>query len=295
MRSVMLLIAAGAISLSSTMAMAADMPIAPPPVYAPPPAADFGGWYLRGDVGFSNQSVSNVRSTNNAAYNGTSGLTQQSAFDSAGIFDIGVGYRFNSWFRADVTGQYRGKSNFKGTDVFSTSGYNLVGSGQDSYTASKSELLFLANAYVDLGTWWCVTPFIGAGVGAARVSISNFADNGVSNLHAPDTINGIPAYVGGPLLPSYVSAPSASRWNFAWAAHAGLAYQVSPNLVMELAYSYVSMGDGYTGPARAFDGSVGGSPFKFRDITSHDLKLGVRWNFDNPPPPMMMPPLIRKG
>ena len=25
----------------------------------------------------------------------------------------------------------------------------------------------LANAYVDLGTWWCLTPFIGAGVGGA--------------------------------------------------------------------------------------------------------------------------------
>ena len=38
----------------------------------------------------------------------------------------------------------------------------------DNYAASKSELGRLANAYVDLGTWWCMTPFIGAGVGAAH-------------------------------------------------------------------------------------------------------------------------------
>ena len=35
----------------------------------------------------------------------------------------------------------------------------------------------------------------------------------------------------------------------------------------------------------------------FRDITSHDFKLGVRWMFDAPAPmqPMMPPPLMRRG
>ena len=56
MRSVRFLVAAGAASLLlSSAAFAADMPI--PPQYAPPPVQDFGGWYLRGDIGFSNQSV----------------------------------------------------------------------------------------------------------------------------------------------------------------------------------------------------------------------------------------------
>jgi len=31
---------------------------AAPQYYAPPPVEDFGGWYLRGDIGFSNQHVS---------------------------------------------------------------------------------------------------------------------------------------------------------------------------------------------------------------------------------------------
>ena len=69
MRSVKFLVAAGAASLLSSAAFAADMPsIMPPPMYAPPPVEDFGGWYLRGDIGFSNQSVNNVRDTNSAAY-----------------------------------------------------------------------------------------------------------------------------------------------------------------------------------------------------------------------------------
>ena len=37
-------------------------------------------------------------------------------------------------------------------------------------------------------------------------------------------------------------------------------------------------GNGTTGATRAFDASfVDGGPFAFRHITSHDLKLGVRW------------------
>jgi hypothetical protein len=32
----------------------------------------------------------------------------------------------------------------------------------------------------------------------------------------------------------------------------------------------------------------------FRSITSHDVKLGVRWNLDSPPA-YMPPPLVTKG
>ena len=63
MRSVKYLIAAGAASLLSSAAFAADMPSimpAPQPYYAPPPVQDFGGWYLRGDIGMTNTSASKL-------------------------------------------------------------------------------------------------------------------------------------------------------------------------------------------------------------------------------------------
>lgn len=140
----------------------------------------------------------------------------------------------------------------------------------------------MVNAYVDLGTWWCVTPFIGAGVGAARVTINGFTDTG-------DFINGGQAH-------SFTSAGSASQWNFAWAAHAGLAYRVNPGLTLELAYSYISLGNGITGPTNSFDHVtvVNGAPFAFRNITSNDVKVGLRWAID-PTPVYTPPPLITKG
>lgn len=273
MRSVKSIVAAGAACLLSSAAFGADMPIAPPPMYAPP-VEDFGGWYLRGDIGFSNQSVNKL---DWYSYPTLLSLNQTTGFDSAGVFGIGAGYQFNSWFRADVTGQFRGKSNFHGTDTFTYSNAGLVTPGVDNYSASKSEWLVLANAYVDLGTWWCVTPFVGAGVGFSRNTISNYVD-----VNTPAR--------------SVATAPAASNWDFAWAAHAGVAYKVSPSFTVELAYSYVNLGDATTGVVSDYTGFANNHRMGFKNLTSHDLTFGVRWNLDSPaiyaPPP---PPLIRKG
>ena len=46
----------------------------------------------------------------------------------------------------------------------------------DEYRASKSEWLVLANVYADLGTWGAFTPFVGVGIGGSRNTISNFMD-----------------------------------------------------------------------------------------------------------------------
>ena len=44
------------------------------------------------------------------------------------------------------------------------------------------------------------------------------------------------------------------------------------------------MGDGLTGDLRTFDGTNNiNNPMTFKNITSHDLKLGVRWNLESPP------------
>jgi len=261
-------LAGAALIIGAQAAGAADMP----PIITkapPPPVAEFGGWYLRGDIGFSNEDVGKITFV---AVDGTV-PTQQNltkGFDSAGIFDLGVGYQFNSWLRADVTGQFRGKAHFQGM--------NSVGSNAESDFASKSEWVVLANVYADLGTWWCVTPFIGAGVGFDDIIISNFQD---------DTE---------PVLSHNVST-GASTWNFAWAIHAGLAYHVNPNLAVELAYHYLDLGNANSGPMFAGYGPLGtpeGSN-QFHHITSHDLTLGVRWLFSPMPPPEPFYPLVRKG
>src|SRR5260370_2511925 len=100
MRSVKSLIAAGAASLLSSMAFAADMTIAPPPLYVPPPVEDFGGWYLRGDIGFSNQRVKRLNKALDAA---NTSSTQHLGFNTSGLFVLGAGHNINREFRDAVT------------------------------------------------------------------------------------------------------------------------------------------------------------------------------------------------
>jgi opacity protein-like surface antigen len=192
-----------------TGARAADMPL--PPV-APPPIEEYvaSGWYLRGDIGMTNQKTGSLF---NALYaNVTSVNTVQKDWDSSPLFGLGVGYQFNSWLRTDLTGEYRGKANFHGLDIVKAGGVTYT----DQYQASKSEWLVLANFYVDLGTWYSFTPFVGAGVGVARNTISNFTD----------TCAIVSVCTGG----SVATGADASKWNFAWALHAGVAYKVNDRL-----------------------------------------------------------------
>lgn len=290
MRRVNMMLATVVASLSSTAALAADMAVAPqlrPSYDQPIEPIEASGWYLRGDIGFSNQSIGKIGIDDPRLNAGVipGSFSQTSSVDTGGIFGAGVGYQFNSWFRADVTGQYRGKAGFKGVDLFRTpAGGGVTAPVVDTYAGSKSELLFLANAYVDIGTWYGVTPYIGAGVGTSRVTISNMAD--VSLIS--------PTFGGGP---GVAYAQEGSQWNFAWAAHAGLAFKIDPRLTMELGYSYVDLGQGTTGRSASYDSALTPYSFKFDHITSHDLKLGLRWQLDAVQPVYMPPqmPLVRKG
>ena len=262
-------------ALFAGAASAADMP-QPPPIPIEEVAA---GWYLRGDIGMTNQGF---EALHQRLYDNPGTTVEQvgHGWDSSMFFGVGVGYKFNDWFRADLTGEYRGKANFHGSDNVRFTG----GLGVDNYSGSKSEWLVLANAYVDLGTWWCITPYVGVGIGAARVSIWGFRDDGFTSI-------------GGVQSNSTTYAGDASKWNFAWALHAGLTYNITQSFAIDFGYRYVDLGDGTTGPTRAFDNSfTNGGPFTFRHLYSHDLKLGVRWLLEPPvAEPVMLPPLMRRG
>jgi opacity protein-like surface antigen len=262
----------GAVALfasAAQMAHAADLPQLPP-VYAPPIEEYVAsGWYLRGDIGMSNQKI---KSLDNSLFTSAVRVVHQD-FDAAPIFGLGIGYQFNHWLRTDITGEWRGKANFHGLDINGTTQTN-------EYRASKSEWLVLANIYADLGTWYSFTPFIGAGVGASYNTISNFMDVNTPN-------QGV-AY-----------GDTASKWNLAWAVHAGISYKLNSQVSFEFAYRYVSLGNALSGDIKTFDGTNNiNNPMEFRNITSHDVKFGVRWLLEPPVEqqrPVMLPPLMRRG
>jgi opacity protein-like surface antigen len=223
----------------------------------------------------TNQSV---RKLDNALFATTDQLViHDKNFESGMLFGLGIGYKYNNWLRFDLTGEYRGETGFHGfdtwVDVTPDERFN-------NYTAKKSEWLFLVNAYLDLGTWKGFTPFVGAGIGTSRNTIHSFRDAGIG--------------LGPAFVPTMAYADAASKWNFAWALHAGFAYDVTPNFAVELAYRYLDLGSAKSGDIIAFDGTnTIDNPMIFKGLTSHDVKLGVRWMFaDNYSD--YQPPLIRK-
>jgi len=282
MRSVKFLVAAGAASLLSSVAFAADMPsIMPPPPqqYYAPPAQDFGGWYLRGDIGMTNASNNTLLSPLEPSP-ALANTERFGSFSGGTSYDVGVGYQFNNWFRADITGEYRSKVTFNGNSFYQYFGGPPGNNLGDTYNGGYSSWVGLVNAYADLGTWWCLTPFVGAGVGGAYNVTSGMSDSAT--------------FPGGTNASLY-QADGASKLNLAWAVYAGVAYKVTNNFTVELGYRYLDMGSASFGQGHFFDGtSPGLSTLYFNhDLTSQDVRLGVRWTCcDVEPAP---PPLIRKG
>jgi len=284
---------AAALTLAATAAHGADYvpPPPPPPIYVPPPVIEeFSGWYLRGDIGFSNQNVKSLFSDNYAGY--LSVTNQVKDFDAAPFFGVGIGYNLNDWLRFDVTGEYRGKANFHGLDIGVQPTSGGPANTPDQYSASKSEWTFLFNGYIDLGTWEKLTPFVGAGVGVSRNTISNFTDIGVAACGDPG--------VSGLLCTSNAWGDEHSQWSFAWALYGGLAYKVSRNVSIEFAYRYIDLGNAKTENITNFAGACC-AYYEFRHLTSNDFKIGVRFNLDAfveqprpvyyaPPPPQYYPP-----
>lgn len=246
----------------SAGAWAADLPEIPPPAYQPPPVQIGGSWYLRGDIGMTNQAVGSLY---NMLYDSpTSTVTNVSKnFESSPLFGLGIGYQYNDHLRFDVTGEFRGNATFHGLDVYHDTAADPE-DGTDEYTAVKSEWTFLANAYWDLGTWHQVTPFVGAGVGASLNTIKGFTD--------VNTPTGGVAY-----------AADHSKWSLAWQLTAGLSYQVTPNMTLEAAYRYLDLGSAASGDIVPYIGPNNyNNPMEFRHLTSQDFKIGFRYAFGAP-------------
>ncbi len=161
--------------LATTAARAADYSQPPPqPVYIqqPQPIETVSeGWYLRGDIGVGILNRYKLDYQQNPANNLDFAFVNQSFADTTFIGG-GLGYEFNNWLRFDATAEYRAKSRVAAFGQYTYGGGTFL----DTYEGNLSSWVFLANAYVDLGTWNCFTPFVGIGAGAARNTLSDFSD-----------------------------------------------------------------------------------------------------------------------
>ncbi len=257
-----LFIGALASTLVSGVAFAADY--TPPPVvdFQPEYEAEFGGnLYLRGFVGFTNQRVDHL---DNVLFQTGNFETLNSEFEAGGLVGGAIGYRFNEWFRAELSAEYRMRTAYDGLDRYDG---NRDGDfadnpddGTNRYTADKSEYVVMANAFLDLGSYHGISPYVGAGAGASYTMIDNFVDT--------NTPRGGVAY-----------AADNGEWNFAWALHAGVGFEVNDRVTLDLGYRYMHLGDGSTGDVIAYTGTnTVNNPTQFNDMSSHDVVFGLRYD-----------------
>ena len=253
--------------LTSRMALAlgalALLPLTPvhaadydPPIYvdqAPDyvPVEVGSGWYLRGDVSYLAQK---------------SFKDQDFATDTAAFSDkedpifasIGFGYHFNDYLRADLNLGY-----LPGNEIGVGYDDTVTVVAPDTATVASASLKNYAlsailNGYVDLGTYVGITPYLGAGIGVVRskrsLSASYFTDDGDPS-------------------DDFVVSDSKTQYSLAYTLNAGLAYQVSKNVSVDLGYQYFSAPNAEYVTAESLDSY----PVK-KGISNHQVKLGLRYD-----------------
>jgi opacity protein-like surface antigen len=285
-------------------AMAADMSLPPTYQLESEPMVEFGsGWYLRGDLSYSTMRapVSNPPTYETRTYASGASVpvpvvtSGSSIFGnqlySSGLFgaSAGAGYQFNRWFRMDATFDWRATQNYKKTsygqacaiDVTNPiTGVATLTNDGDCYKNDGTQTqtwTSLMNAYGDLGTWWGVTPYLGAGIGLTHIRAQASEDwfwstgaaygGGGYNTYN-STAEGVSVHYG---YPGNVG-PTQVRTNFSWALMGGLAYDIAPHLKLDLGYRYLNMGS-----LSAVDGS-GNTVHKTIDL--QEVRAGLRWTPD---------------
>jgi opacity protein-like surface antigen len=256
-------LAGTALVVLSLSARAADYLPPPPMMPAAAPVGELGsGWYLRGDVGYVS-----YRDPKEAPYSTVPiPKLDDPTLSKEWSLGGGVGFKLNDWFRTDLTVDHRIRSRFHATS--SRTGY-LEGYSTDM--AEFSSTSFLLNGYLDLGHWWGVTPYVGAGVGFARNKLHDYTTEVTCLVPSCGLGPGFNFPTGG-----QGAVPQRSGWttDLAWALMAGVAVNVGHGFKLDLGYRYVNLG-----PAKnqldAF-----GIGTKLKSIEAHEARVGFRYMID---------------
>ena len=138
--------------------------------------------------------------------------------------------------------------------------YNTTNTCIGSANINQPTTRFLANAYVDLGTYYGFTPYVGGGAGFNINTMSgslNFNETANGQPYAADlTPTGTYPQLwinqfGRLINPQPNIAFAQQNWNrsissttysFAWALSAGIGYQLTPSTTLDVGYRYLNSG-----------------------------------------------------
>lgn len=277
-----------ALMASTAMVQAADIiPEPPKDDYVPEVVhhSSVGGWYLRGDIGYAHFDVEDVTYYQGALFTGS---FEQHDLDSSWSIQGGIGYQVTDYFRVDATLKYFGSADFDGSSepgptAACNGGFGAFCSYNDD-TELESATLLMANAYVDLGTFNHVTPYVGAGIGGAHVQWGTLINDQTCVGSADDAGCSALDFVHG----------GEGQWRFAWALHAGASYDVDCRTKIDAGYTFTRIEGGRmfaTGVPIGGGAAAGGNGYD-DGIDIHEGRVGLRYALDDsgchtPPPPVV--------
>jgi opacity protein-like surface antigen len=234
-----LIIGTVAALVGSAAAHAADPPRSWPVYERPAPryVEMLSGWYVRGDFGYRFNEMQSVE--------GGQPVTSFNYPDSLGV-TAGAGYKYQ-WFRFDATVDYAPRVTARATTT--------AAAAQPQYTTKIDALSLLANFYIDMGTWYGFTPYVGAGLGVTYLRSRDYEDTQI--LVNQTTAGG--------------------RTNFSWAAMGGVSYQIDARWLVDVGYRYLSLGDLPTSTGSA------NNPLDhttWKRLSAQEIRIGLRFLLD---------------
>ena len=246
---------------------------------AEPAPLSTAGWYLRGDVGYAFKSKNEGDWDFYNQYPGVEGIDDTHHFksldlDGTASFGGGLGYRFTDqlradatvdYFKADVSGEtpcpFMVKTAPEGLALPYDAECDLKGSTKASVWTA------MANAYVDIGQFGPINPYIGAGIGAAHVKYDDYNEDQVC---------------GEPFSCPYTGKHEGmGSWRFASSLMAGATVDLTQQLKLDAGYRYTRIEDGDAHGYDAADKDAGASGVQLRDngFDVHTLRAGLRYEF----------------
>jgi opacity protein-like surface antigen len=248
------------------------------------------GWYIRGDLDFARENAPVLSAD-------LSSLTRQLRNNVAA--GGGFGYQFNNFIRVDATAEFRRqKTVLNSTDVLScpyaiagvsdaqqhpiglAGLFNTCGSRQ---SASVQRLVGLANGYIDLGHWWHLTPYVGAGVGLSYTRVNgtvnyyNLSDGSPYDVTTTFPNGFPPVWFSTPVQVGHINwdrSITSKQFALAWALMAGVAYDLTTHAKLDIGYRYLN-----AGKINGISSASGAAPTAAKS-TSQEIRVGLRYVID---------------
>ena len=198
-------------------------------------AQGYNGWYLgaRAGVAWLEDHSSPV-----------GGVNSSYDFDHGWGLGGSVGYQYGGPWRVELEVAYRKND----LDSVTRGGARLGGA-----TGEMSSLALMLNGFYDIDTGTAFTPYLGLGIGYARVSADGLTATGLGATNSDDDNK------------------------FAYQAIAGLAYKLTPEVSLTADYRYFATQDP---KFRLSNGANVEGEYK-----THNVMVGLLLRFPEPPPP----------